>query len=111
MAPPKSHAGQSQSGTKPLFGPAPESAPGIAARPGPAAGTYARKPGLAAQITERLQEKYHSYERAALRLELRGEHDAATLLRAAAGRARILKNAAPQKAPVSAAPLFPDTKA
>ncbi|GJL90603.1 MAG: hypothetical protein DHS20C04_02620 [Hyphococcus sp.] len=44
------------------------------------------------QLSERLQEKYREYERAALRLELRGEHDAAKVLRQAAGRARLLRN-------------------
>ncbi len=48
--------------------------------------------GLAEQLTERLAEKYRNYERAAARLELRGERDAAKVLRRAAGRLRLLKN-------------------
>ena len=47
---------------------------------------------LAEELNRRLREKYRSYERAAARLELRGEHDAAALLRKAASRARRLKN-------------------
>ncbi|MAW81524.1 MAG: hypothetical protein CMI63_14905 [Parvularcula sp.] len=48
---------------------------------------------LAQELNQRLREKYRNYERAAARLELRGEHDAANLLRRAAGRVRLLRNA------------------
>lgn len=47
---------------------------------------------LREQLNRRLKEKYRNYERAAARLELRGEHDAAQLLRRAAGRMRLLRN-------------------
>jgi hypothetical protein len=61
----------------------PSTRKGIAAAP---------KQSLVDQLNERLQEKYREYERAALRLELRGEHAAAKVLRQAAGRARLLRN-------------------
>lgn len=47
---------------------------------------------LAEQLSERLAEKYRNYERAAARLELRGETDAAKVLRRAAGRLRLIRN-------------------
>ena len=47
---------------------------------------------LAEQLSERLAEKYQNYERAALRLELRGEHDAAEVLHKAAARLRLIRN-------------------
>jgi hypothetical protein len=47
---------------------------------------------LAEQISERLAEKYQNYEKAALRLELRGEHDAAAVLHKAAARLRLIRN-------------------
>ncbi len=68
-----------RSGGKPLFGTA-------------LAPAQRQKPDLTAQLNERLREKYRSYERSAARLEIRGEHDAAQLLRRAAGRARLLRN-------------------
>lgn len=68
-----------RSGGKPLFGPAPSPVRDSGA-------------ALAAELNRRLREKYRSYERAAARLELRGEHDAAAVLRQAASRARRLKN-------------------
>lgn len=52
---------------------------------------------LAAELNARLKEKYRGYDRAAARLELRGEHDAANVLRRAASRVRLLRNA-PQTA-------------
>jgi|GEM_PF-2800899 len=85
-------------GGKPLFGPKPVQAPEkarhihdrlqrLVSAPAPAP-----KLSLVDQLNERLQEKYREYERAALRLELRGEHAAAKVLRQAAGRARLLRN-------------------
>jgi len=68
-----------RSGGKPLFGTA-------------AAPVRDRDAALADELHRRLREKYRNYERAAARLELRGEHDAADLLRKAASRARRLKN-------------------
>ena len=53
---------------------------------------YGASAALTAELNARLREKYRNYERAAARLELRGEHDAAELLRRAAGRARLLRN-------------------
>lgn len=47
---------------------------------------------LALQLSERLAEKYRNYERAAARLEMRGETDAAKVLRRAAGRLRLIRN-------------------
>lgn len=47
---------------------------------------------LAEQLTERLAEKYRNYERAAARLEMTGETDAAKVLRRAAGRLRLIRN-------------------
>ncbi len=79
------HRHQKLTRTKPLFGPAP--APARTARPR----------DLATQLNERLREKYQGYERAALRLELRGEYEAADLLRREAGKVRLLRNA-PAKA-------------
>ncbi len=64
---------------KPLFG------EGVA--PGPK-GTAS----LADELNRRLKEKYRNYERAALRLELRGDYDSAQVLRRAASRARLLRN-------------------
>lgn len=67
---------------------------------------------LAVQLNSRLKEKYRNYERAAARLELRGERDAAELLRKAAARVRLLRNAPQTSAPSETrAVLFPDTKA
>ncbi|PQA88186.1 hypothetical protein [Hyphococcus luteus] len=73
-----------QSGTlrsrgKPLFGEAVAPCP-------------EKTPDLAAELNRRLREKYRNYERAALRLELRGDYDSAQVLRRAAGRARLLRN-------------------
>ncbi len=48
---------------------------------------------LAEQVSERLAEKHRNYERAATRLELRGEHDAADVLHKAAARLRLIRNA------------------
>lgn len=85
-------------GGKPLFGPkpaqSPEKARTIQDRLQRLVSVPAPKPKqtLVDQLNERLQEKYREYERAALRLELRGEHDAAKVLRQAAGRARLLRN-------------------
>lgn len=80
-------------GGKPLFGPGPapqrsaESADRSQIGKGP-------NKSLADQLNERLMEKYRGYERAAARLELRGEHDAAKVLRQAASKARLLRNGA-----------------
>jgi hypothetical protein len=60
----------------------------------------ARPKTLAAELNERLREKYQGYERAALRLELRGEYEAAALLRKEAGKARLLRNA-PKETPAA----------
>ncbi|WP_425410498.1 hypothetical protein [Hyphococcus sp.] len=54
--------------------------------------TPRRGQSLAEQLSQRLSEKYTNYERAAARLELRGEHDAAIVLRRAAGRLRLIRN-------------------
>jgi len=78
-----------RSGGKPLFGGADQTDTSrLAATQGQA---------LADQLNERLREKYRNYEKAAARLELRGDHDAAELLRRAAGKARMLKNAPPAR--------------
>lgn len=45
---------------------------------------------VAAMLTRRLSEKRENYERAASRLELRGEADAAQVLRRAASRLQRL---------------------
>lgn len=83
---------------KPLFGAAPKPA-------------IKKERDLTAELNDRLKEKYRGYERAALRLELRGEHDAAAVLRKAASRVRLLRNAPQDVANDSAFPaLFPDTK-
>ena len=83
------------SGGKPLFGPAPERPAAVAANIDGRLERLANRPApsLAKQLSERLAEKYRNYERAALRLELRGEHDAAKLLRAAAERVKLLRPA------------------
>ncbi|WDI32774.1 hypothetical protein PUV54_06135 [Hyphococcus flavus] len=47
---------------------------------------------LQEQISDRLVEKYQNYERAAMRLDLRGEHDAAEVLKKAAARLRLIRN-------------------
>ncbi|WP_428407277.1 hypothetical protein [Hyphococcus sp.] len=73
-----------RSGGKPLFG---EAVPSEAPR------QILEGQALAYKLNERLREKYRNYERAALRLEIRGEYDAATVLRRAAGRVRLLRNA------------------
>lgn len=52
----------------------------------------APKADLATQLSDRLVEKYRNYERAAARLELRGESDAAEVLRKAAARLRKIRN-------------------
>ncbi len=73
-----------RSGGKPLFG--------ETVQEGASHQTAVQGQELADQLNERLREKYRNYERAAARLELRGELDAAELLRRAAGRARLLRN-------------------
>lgn len=81
-----------RSGGKPLFGGA------VAEREKPA--PHAQDPqDLAYELNERLREKYRNYERAAVRLELRGELDAAALLRQAAGKVRLLRNVPAADAP------------
>ena len=45
---------------------------------------------VAAMLSRRLSEKHESYDRAASRLELRGEADAAQVLRRAASRLRTI---------------------
>ncbi len=73
-----------RSGGKPLFG--------ETAQEGSSHKAAIQGQELADQLNERLREKYRNYERAAARLELRGELDAAELLRRAAGKARLLRN-------------------
>ncbi|MEO1137055.1 MAG: hypothetical protein AAFW68_10695 [Pseudomonadota bacterium] len=82
----------------PLFGAAPKPA-------------IKKERDLTAELNNRLKEKYRGYERAAARLELRGEHDAATVLRKAASRVRLLRKARHDPANDSASStLFADTK-
>lgn len=50
---------------------------------------------LADRLSARLAEKYRNYERAAARLEMTGETDAAKVLRQAAGRLRLIRNTDP----------------
>ncbi|MEZ5893585.1 MAG: hypothetical protein R3C58_10670 [Parvularculaceae bacterium] len=45
---------------------------------------------LARRLNERLTEKGENYDRAAARLEMRGEHDAAKVLRQASARLKAL---------------------
>ncbi len=82
---------RSQHRNKPLFGAEPTR---HRRSPGLANGAPARPSGqaLAVQLTDRLAEKHRNYERAALRLELRGETDAADVLRRAAARLRLIRN-------------------
>jgi len=68
-------------GEKPLFGPAEPPKP-----------VPAETADLTSALTARLKERYQSYERAAARLEIRGEWEAAKLLRKEAGKARLLRN-------------------
>ena len=60
--------------------------------PGETPVKHTPKADLATQLSDRLVEKYRNYERAAARLELRGESDAAEVLRKAAARLRKIRN-------------------
>lgn len=61
----------------------------------PSAARGRRTPGgnpLAVALSDRLSEKLRSYERSALYLDLRGETDAAEVLRRAAARLKLIRS-------------------
>ncbi len=75
---------------RPLFGPA-------APRQKPTCGpVYELETAI--ELDRRLKQKYRGYERAAARLDLNGERDAAKVLRRAADRVRLLRSMATERA-------------